>query len=588
MYVAVLGQHLLRALTFPLPIRVVSTFLSPTFAALVTFATYALTQQLHSPGAGLLAAAFVAVAPPFATVSVAGEMENECVAFFLLLLTFSLWLRALAIGSVWWSAMCALSFFGMVNAWGGYVFVINLIAVHVLALLVLGRFSLRAYVAFSTFVTLATLLAMQVRFVGFQAVKSSEHLLPLVVFVVVQLRTGAQTLLQRRHAAPLVRVAVLGAFGVGAMLVAGSVYVAFARGLIEPWSDRLWSLFDPYGSKDIPIIASVSEHKPPTAAQFLFSLHVLLLFAPTGLWHLSQRFGEDERAVFALVFATTTLYFSGVMERLVIVYSVVASVVAGIGASVLLARWTPLLPNVVACAVVCGTLALAIEYVVHCTWLVAAFASSSTTVLSAFRADGTQHTYDEYRSAYRWLNQNTPHDAVVMAWWDHGYEIASFANRTLLIDNNTRNHTQMAIVANAFVTDEATAYDVALRFDVGFVLVRSGALVGYANDDISKILAMVRFARLIDTTISEEALGISSRGFSVGAFAGPALRATLLYKLSYFRYGAVATSREQPPGFDNARQDVIADRRVTLTYFEEVFTTDNWLVRIFQVKKPKR
>jgi len=37
-----------------------------------------------------------------------------------------------------------------VSSWGGYVFLINLIPLHVLALMVTGRFSHRIYVAYST------------------------------------------------------------------------------------------------------------------------------------------------------------------------------------------------------------------------------------------------------------------------------------------------------------------------------------------------------------------------------------------------------------------------------------------------------
>ena len=37
-------------------------------------------------------------------------------------------------GSVSWAVACALSYFYMVSAWGGYVYIINLIPLHVLGL----------------------------------------------------------------------------------------------------------------------------------------------------------------------------------------------------------------------------------------------------------------------------------------------------------------------------------------------------------------------------------------------------------------------------------------------------------------------
>ena len=62
------------------------------------------------------------------------------------------------------------------SAWGGYVFIINLIPLHVFALLLMGRYSARIYTAYTTFFILGLLLSMQVPFVGFQPIRTSEHM----------------------------------------------------------------------------------------------------------------------------------------------------------------------------------------------------------------------------------------------------------------------------------------------------------------------------------------------------------------------------------------------------------------------------
>ena len=56
-------------------------------------------------------------------------------------------------GSVYWSALTALSYLYMVSAWGGYVFIINLIPLHVFFLLIMGRFSHRIYVGMDSIQT---------------------------------------------------------------------------------------------------------------------------------------------------------------------------------------------------------------------------------------------------------------------------------------------------------------------------------------------------------------------------------------------------------------------------------------------------
>ena len=62
------------------------------------------------------------------------------------------------------------------SAWGGYVFIINLIPLHVFVLLLMNRYSERIYVAYNTFFIIGLLCSMQIPFVGFQPVKTSEHM----------------------------------------------------------------------------------------------------------------------------------------------------------------------------------------------------------------------------------------------------------------------------------------------------------------------------------------------------------------------------------------------------------------------------
>ena len=61
-----------------------------------------------------------------------GGYDNESIAVAAMCATFWLWVRSLrAPGNAWpVGALCGLSYVYMVAAWGGYVFVLNLIGVH--------------------------------------------------------------------------------------------------------------------------------------------------------------------------------------------------------------------------------------------------------------------------------------------------------------------------------------------------------------------------------------------------------------------------------------------------------------------------
>lgn len=80
---------------------------------------------MGSPSAGLLAAAFIGIAPGYISRSVAGSYDNEAIAIFLLMITFYLWIKALKTGSALAGMGAALFYGWMVAAWGGYVFITN-------------------------------------------------------------------------------------------------------------------------------------------------------------------------------------------------------------------------------------------------------------------------------------------------------------------------------------------------------------------------------------------------------------------------------------------------------------------------------
>ena len=102
-------------------------------------------------------------------------------------------------------------------------------------------------------------------------------------------------------------------------------------------------------------------------------------------------------------------------------------------------------------------------------------------MLASRNQDGSQNIIDDFREAYYWLRQNTPKDAVVMSWWDYGYQIAGMADRPTLVDNNTWNNTHIATVGKAMSSNEDVAYPILRKHDVDYVLVIFGGLLGYSG-----------------------------------------------------------------------------------------------------------
>ncbi|XP_052901140.1 dolichyl-diphosphooligosaccharide--protein glycosyltransferase subunit STT3A [Anopheles moucheti] len=593
-------------------IRNVCVFLAPFFSSLTTIVTYLLTKEIHSSGAGLVAGAMISIVPGYISRSVAGSYDNEGIAIFCMLLTYYTWIKAVKTGAILWATFAALAYFYMVSSWGGYVFLINLIPLHVLALMATGRFTHRVYIAYSTLYTIGTILSMQISFVGFQPVQSSEHMLAFGVFGLCQLHAFVdyvRSAVPKEHFETLFQALIVTIASVAAL----TGLALTVTGKISPWTGRFYSLLDPsYAKNHIPIIASVSEHQPTSWSSFYFDLQILVFLFPAGLYFCFSKLSDAN--IFIILYGVTSIYFAGVMVRLMLVLAPVMCILSGIAISHLLTKYIrnmdaggagiatvtegsnrktkaryeqqSSVKNEVAIGFVLLVTFLLITYTFHCTWVTSEAYSSPSIVLSARSQDGGRIIFDDFREAYYWLKMNTPEDARVMSWWDYGYQITAMANRTILVDNNTWNNTHISRVGQAMASTEEKAYEIMKELDVDYVLVIFGGLTGYSSDDINKFLWMVRIGGSTDrgAHIKEMDYYAPSGDFRIDKEGSPVLLNCLMYKMCYYRFGQVYTEGGKAPGYDRVRGAEIGNKDFELDVLEEAYTTEHWLVRIYKVK----
>ncbi|KAB7498735.1 Dolichyl-diphosphooligosaccharide--protein glycosyltransferase subunit STT3A [Armadillidium nasatum] len=594
--------HILNFFHLTVEVRNVCVFLAPLFSSLTTIVTYHITKELKGPGAGLVSAVMIAIVPGYISRSVAGSYDNEGIAIFCMLLTYYMWIKAVKTGTLFWSTLAALSYFYMVSSWGGYVFLINIIPLHVLTLMITGRFSHRVYVAYSTLYVIGTILSMQISFVGFQPVSTSEHMGALGVFGLCQIFAFVEYLRSRlsKDQFDMLFKAVISTIASTAILI---LIVLTALGKIAPWTGRFYSLLDPsYAKNNIPIIASVSEHQPTAWSSFYFDLQMLVFMFPVGLYFCFTNLTDEN--IFIILYGVLSIYFAGVMVRLMLVLAPVMCILAGIGVSSMLSTYVQQIDEVkvekkksrfegnyfmkseVATVFVCMMSVLLIMYTIHCTWVTSEAYSSPSIVLSARGHDGSRIIFDDFREAYYWLRHNTPENAKVMSWWDYGYQITAMANRTILVDNNTWNNTHISRVGQAMASTEDKAYAIMRELDVDYVLVIFGGLTGYSSDDINKFLWMVRIGGSTEKGyhIKEHDYYTPAGEFRVDREGSPTLLNCLMYKMCYYRFGQVYTEGGKPPGYDRVRNVEIGNKDFELDVLEEAYTTEHWIVRIYKVK----
>lgn len=597
--------HVLRNyLALPVDIRNICVLLAPAFLGLTAIFTYYLTKEMKDSNAGLLAAIFMGIAPGYISRSVAGSYDNEAIAITLLMATFYFWIKALKNGLIMYGTVTALCYFYMVSAWGGYVFITNLIPLHVFVLILMGRYTKKIYLAYTTWYALGTLALMQIPFVGFLPIRSNDHMAALGVFGLVQLVAFGDYVrlaVPHKQFKTFLTVSVVAVIAVG---IAG-LFALTALGFIAPWTGRFYSLWDTnYAKIHIPIIALVSEHQPTAWPLFFFDTLMLIWLFPAGVYLCFQELKDEH--VFVIIYGVLCLYFAGVMVRLMLTLTPVICVAAAIALSKLFdvylnvvdifadkpaaedakgkkkARGLPVLQLVSKALVLVSFATYLFYFVMHCTWVTSNAYLSPSVVLALTNPDGSQHIIDDYREAYYWLRMNTPEDAKVMAWWDYGYQIGGMADRTTLVDNNTWNNTHIATVGKAMCLNEETAYKILRQHDVDYVLVIFGGLLGYLGDDINKFLWMVRISEGIWPDEISERSFFSPRGeYKVDGDASQTMKDSLMYKMSYYRFNELFNG----DGVDRVRQQQIpAANAPQLLVLEEAFTSQNWIVRLYKVK----
>jgi len=607
----------------PVKVKDVCVMIGPLFSSFTAIATYLMVRQVRSRGAGLLAASFIATIPSYISRSVAGSYDNEAVAIFALTFTFYLYLKSIRTGSMFWCVCASVSYFYMVSSWGGYTFIINLIPIHALALLIIDKYSANLYTAYSTFIINGTLLAMVLPVVGFNAVETSEH---YSGFFVLAIMNGVALVKYLKKT--LTEAAYKKAFrlfvttSVALMGLVSLAVITFA--MTSPtlrWSGRSLSLLDPtYASKYIPIIASVSEHQAPAWSSFVNDLRTAIILMCSGIVSCFRPLSEG--SLFLVIWGVLSVYFSAVMVRLMLVLAPVACCLAGIALSDVLevlcrscheepanaeegkgasASASPppgkkkkkgkhaqqqsgdvsgygKVPRPMALLGLSGIIFVLSYHLFHCSYLGGEGYSSPSIIMQSRTRDGGVYIFDDYREGYSWLRENTDYDAKVASWWDYGYQTTAMADRTVLVDNNTWNNTHIATVGRAMASPEKKAWEEFRKLDVDYVFVIFGGLVGYSSDDINKFLWMVRIGGGVYGDIKERDY-IGEGYYRIDEKASPTMLNTLMYKLSYYRFAEIV-GRD---GQDRVRGTKFGDPDVSLEYFQEVFTSKHWMLRIYKV-----
>jgi len=338
---SVVIKRVLNALGNPISLNDVCCMVPVWFGVTATFFLSLLTSECSgSLSAGAGAALIMSIVPAHIMRSVGGGYDNESIAMTAMCATFYLWVRALrsdagadanvaSKSSYVFGVLAGIAYIYMVMAWGGFVFVVNMIGVHAAALVAVGRFSASLHRAYSLFYVIGTLGAIRVPPVGYGPLKSMEQLAPLLVFLGMQVLMYVSHL-RRKHSLDLVgtlKALVKVSLPCVCVLLLLATYL-FSIGYFGPLTARVRGLFVKHTRTGNPLVDSVAEHQPGSTAAYQQYLHHVYYIAPVGFILSLARWTDAN--FFLMLYAYIAYYFASRMSRLIILLGPVAAALGGI------------------------------------------------------------------------------------------------------------------------------------------------------------------------------------------------------------------------------------------------------------------
>ncbi|EKX35244.1 hypothetical protein GUITHDRAFT_118589 [Guillardia theta CCMP2712] len=300
--------------------------------------------------AGTAAALFMSIIPAHIMRSVAGGYDNESVAITAMCMTFYFWCRSLRNDNSWWiGAFAGLAYVYMVMVWGGYIFVLNMVGAHAIAVVFTGCFTSKLHRAYTLFYVIGTAGATRVPVVGLSPLKSLEQLGPFGVFVIMQVLEFCEIQRRKKGLTSLQTFKLrIASFSVVAAALAGVAMLLYPTGYFGPLSARVRGLFVQHTRTGNPLVDSVAEHQPASQQAYWQYLHYACYWAPIGfliclarvspIAKVSKMCGASEwwwncRAdakFFLVLYGIIGYFFSLKMVRLVLLMGPITSALAGI------------------------------------------------------------------------------------------------------------------------------------------------------------------------------------------------------------------------------------------------------------------
>jgi len=437
---------------------------------------FAFVRVIGGTTAGLLASLMFAISLPILLRGLIGWYKSEPLGLFLGFIAVYLFLSAIKTdkGKI---SFVKLIFAGIFlslgfSSWGGIQFFLLPLAIFIIALPFFkknNKFLFWAIPTFSISLALSTMFGFERpgmnfilgsskaiaegSFISYGAVLIFLPVIFMILVLIVQKFSSTRTKIRNS----LIVVGVFVASGI-------SVIISSSQ-----WHNdtlptfRYLNAVNPFLGAEDALTTSVSEHQQTTLDFSFTVLSTFIIFGVIGIWLLFSNRSKISKVtipnhmkVFALIFGFIGLYASSAFVRLELYGSIALIILGSIGLSILLQRILDK-PNIaiklIFCLVIIG-LFITPMIVPERNWVTYLQDPPPVFTGATYHPTGNNDWFD----ASLWLQNNTPTDSVIFAWWDWGYFIQSLGERTTLADGATLIDWQIEKIARTFMSPSDDAW----------------------------------------------------------------------------------------------------------------------------------
>ena len=439
-----------------------------------------LAKDLGGRAAGLIAAFLMAINPAFIGRTSLGFYDTENIGIFGMILTSLLFLRSIEEGKkseyrVIYGIASGLSLGYIFISWGAARYAVGLIGLFVVATLLIGKYDIRILTGYSLTLGIGLGIAMMAPRPGVLYPMSIENLAALAL-VFVQL---AYWQLKDRIDVFTSRITLGGLL----LVVLFVVLVLPMLGVGVPIGGKFLNVINPFRESNNPLFESVAEHRVAAWTTFFTDFGVSLVLGLIACYFVLTNL--EEKKFFGMIFLVTGIYFAGSMSRLMLILSIPASLMAGVGLVELVTPFKKIVRrnepqsrrrriDTVGSSRGIGVLFTLILFIAIMPqiWFSLSSANQPTALASSsisLKLDG--EFPKDWLQALSWMDDNLPEDAIVVSWWDYGYWIEAMANRTTLADGATMDQYQIANIAKMMMLPPEESLPLFQKYNATHVLV---------------------------------------------------------------------------------------------------------------------